>query len=92
MEFLVRLEVRLPPETDPLRRAELEAAEGARGVELIEAGHLKRIWRVPGRRANLSLYDVDDASHLHRLLCSLPMWPWIDASVEPLAAHPLEQP
>ena len=90
MEFLVRLEVRLPADTDPATRSALEAAERARGLELLASGRLRRIWRLPGRRANVSLYDVNDATELHALLSSLPLWPWMDAHVEALAEHPLE--
>lgn len=66
------------------------AAERARGLELMARGALKRIWRIPGRLSNYSLYDVTDATELHDLLSSLPLWPWTTMNVEPLALHPLE--
>ena len=72
------------------RRSALLAAEAARGRELIAAGSLARIWRVPGRRANVSLYRAADGTELHGLLCSLPLYPWLEISVEALATHPLE--
>lgn len=72
------------------RRGELLAAERIRGRELIASGALKRIWRVPGRLSNYSLYDVQDATELHDLLSSLPLWSWTTMKVEPLAIHPLE--
>ena len=90
MEFLVRLEVRLPADIDAETRSRLEAAEAQRGRELMAAGLLRRIWRVPGRRANVSLYEAADATALHAALSSLPLWPWMEAIVEPLAVHPLE--
>lgn len=86
-EFLVRIEVHGVPES---RRDELVSAELARGRELIERGALRRIWRVPGRWANVSLYDVADATELDALLGTLPLRPWMDIRVEPLAQHPLE--
>jgi len=90
LEFLVRIEVGLPADMPEERRVSLLASESARGRELMEAGELKRIWRIPGRLANFSLYDVTDATVLHDLISSLPLWPWIMATVEPLAVHPLE--
>ncbi|MFL6041956.1 MAG: muconolactone Delta-isomerase family protein [Gaiellales bacterium] len=90
MEFLVRMTIRLPPDTPDQRRAELIAREAVRGRELIEQGALIRIWRLPGRWANISLYQAADATELHQLISSLPMWPWMDVSVEALATHPLE--
>lgn len=89
MEFLVRIEVGLPSDMPTEERSSLLEAESARGKELISAGKLKRIWRVPGRFANISLYDVNDATELHDLLSSLPLFPWLDMDVEPLARHPL---
>ena len=90
-EFLVRIETRLPPDLPEPRRKELLDAESARGRELIESGKLRRIWRVPGRTANVSLYDVADADELHELLSSLPLARWMDIRVEALAVHPLER-
>jgi muconolactone D-isomerase len=92
MEFLVRIDVDLPPDLSEPRRRELLEAEAARGRELVASGALRRIWRVPGRRANVSLYEAPDATELHALLTSLPLWPWMDVDVQALATHPLEAP
>ncbi|HZR95835.1 MAG TPA: muconolactone Delta-isomerase family protein [Gaiellaceae bacterium] len=85
----MRIEVDLSDVTEP-RRRELLDAELERGRELLESGALRRIWRVPGRSANVSLYEVPDATELHALLTSLPLWPWMDVRVDALATHPLE--
>ncbi|MGK5113734.1 MULTISPECIES: muconolactone Delta-isomerase family protein [unclassified Geodermatophilus] len=91
MEFLVRSENRLPPETPAERREELRSAERARAMELREAGILKRLWRVPGRNATIGLYEAADPAALHDALVSLPMSPWLDVHVEALAQHPQER-
>ncbi len=91
MEFLVRIETHLPADLPEERRHELLAAEAARGRELLRSGALVRIWRVPGRLANVSLYDVADATELDAALRSLPLHPWMRVDVEPLAVHPLER-
>jgi muconolactone D-isomerase len=90
MEFLVHITVNLPPDLPEPRRSELLRAEHIRGLELIAEGKLVRIWRLPGRLANVSLYRVADASELHAAVTSLPLWPWMDVRVEALAVHPLE--
>jgi muconolactone D-isomerase len=92
IEFLVRIDVSLPTDMPADQRQELLVAERVRGRELLDRGVLKRIWRVPGRFSNYSLYDVQDATALHDLLSSLPLWPWTTMSVEPLATHPPEAP
>ena len=92
MEFLVSIDVRLPPDTPEDRKQRLVEAETRRGRELIELGKLVRIWRVPGRWANVSLYRCEDATELHDLVSSLPLFPWFEVTVQALAQHPLERP
>jgi muconolactone D-isomerase len=90
MEFLVRIEVRLPEDISDVERADLAAREVARGRALQDAGTIARIWRIPGRYANVAVWKAADATELHELLTSLPLFPWMDVDVEPLALHPLE--
>lgn len=90
MEFLVHIDITLPEGLPEERRRELLAAEHRRGRELIEQGLLVRIWRLPGRFANISLYRAADATELHAAVTSLPLWPYMDVRVEALAVHPLE--
>lgn len=90
MEFLVRIEQRIPPDIDPGLLAEVKAAEHARGRELAEAGTLRRIWRIPGRRAVYALYRVAGPDELHEVLASLPLFPWMDIEATALAAHALD--
>ncbi|GAA1385789.1 muconolactone Delta-isomerase family protein [Pseudonocardia kongjuensis] len=91
MEFLVRTQNLLPVDTPAATRDELKAGERARAAELREAGILKRLWRVPGRNATVGLYEADDPAALHDALASLPMFPWMDVTVEALATHPQER-
>jgi muconolactone D-isomerase len=90
VEFLVNIQVDLPPDLPADRRAELMKAEQARGWELKRAGTIKRMWRIPGRQANVGVWDAPDATALHEALTSLPMFPYVDAHVTPLATHYLE--
>ena len=90
MEFIVRFEINQPESMTPDERERLRGIERARAMELREHGILKRLWRVPGRRAVVGLWEADDATALHEALASLPMFPWMDVSVEALATHPQE--
>ncbi|MEA2002194.1 MAG: muconolactone Delta-isomerase family protein [Actinomycetota bacterium] len=90
MEFLARIEQDISPDMDPIRLAKVKEAERARGEELITAGKLCRIWRVPGRRAGYALYNVDSPEELHEILSSMPLWPWMDIEVTALSAHALD--
>jgi muconolactone D-isomerase len=88
-EFLVEIEIALPPSTPADEQAALAGAERLRGQELLDAGSIVQIWRVPGRRANVGIWQAADASELHRLISSLPLFPWMDVRVSALAEHPL---
>lgn len=88
MEFLVHIEIGGPADGDPDELERIVAAERARATELTADGVIKRLWRVPGRRANYGLWSAADADALHSALSSLPMFPWLDIDVIPLAAHP----
>ncbi len=90
MEFLVEMQINLPPDHDPAETARLRAAEAARAGELLDGGALVRIWRVPGRTANVGIWQAADATELHDLIFSLPLAPWMDITVSPLATHYLE--
>jgi muconolactone D-isomerase len=91
MEFLVRAENRLPVDTPEEERGSLRKAERARAQELRDAGVLKRLWRVPGSTAWIGLFEAPDATELHDALASLPLFPWLEVTVEPLATHPQEK-
>ena len=71
MEFLVRFEIKVPPELDGEKYEELMAEEKRRGDLLWSSGRLLRIWRVPGRRASIGLYDFPDATELHAEISTL---------------------
>jgi len=88
MEFLVHIEVRWPADGDPDELTRLTEAERARALELAEAGTIRRLWRLPGRRANYGLWDARDATALHAAIASLPFFPYLEVEVTPLAAHP----
>jgi muconolactone D-isomerase len=90
MEFLVEIQVTLPPELSSVSRQELMGLEQMRGRELMNEGVIRRIWRIPGRTANVGIWDAANPTALHEALSSLPMFPYIDAKVTPLATHPLE--
>jgi muconolactone D-isomerase len=89
-EYLVAIAISLPPEMSRDLRKEATDAELARGRELLERGAIRRIWRIPGRTANVGIWAAESATELHELLTSLPLSPWMTVEVTALATHPLE--
>lgn len=90
MRFLVEIDVRLPATLGETERAELLDAELERGRQLVEAGVIRAIWRIPGAIRNVGIWEAADATELHEHLTSLPLFPWLTAEVRPLAVHPLQ--
>jgi muconolactone D-isomerase len=91
MHFLVGIQVDLPATLPEGERSELLAAELKRGRELRDAGAIVAIWRVPGPPLrNVGIWAATDATELHELLASLPLFPYIQAEVTPLAQHPID--
>jgi muconolactone D-isomerase len=89
-EFLVRIDVELPPALPEPERAALIAAERAYGRELRARGSIVRIWRLPGGLRNVGVWSAPDAAALDRLIDGLPLRPWMRVEVTALAPHPLE--
>jgi muconolactone D-isomerase len=92
VEFLVAVQTSLPADMDPSRRAELLAAEAAYARRMIAEGVIARIWRVPGATASVGIWTSPDATVLHDRISGLPLFPWLDVTVTPLATHPVESP
>lgn len=88
MQFLVRMDVRLPHDMAPEVADDLRARERARATEIQRAGKWPELWRVVGRYANVSRFDVSSGDELHDLLSSLPLFPYMDIEVTALARHP----
>lgn len=90
MEFLVELQVNWPASNDEASKAALVVAEETRGRELARQGLIIRLWRIPGRWANVGIWEAPDATTLHEAVSSLPSYPWLDVRVTPLAKHPTD--
>ena len=88
MRFLVHMNVRLPHDLDPGTVSRLKATEKERALALQRAGTWCHLWRVAGQYANYSVFDVGSIDELHDLLSTLPLFPFMDVEVIPLATHP----
>lgn len=86
--FHVRMDVRLPHEMDPDTRARLVAREKAYSQQLQRSGKWPQIWRIVGEYSSYSIFDVESNDELHSLISGLPLFPYMDIHVTPLARHP----
>jgi muconolactone D-isomerase len=88
MLFHVTITVRMPHDVDPNKVKELGEREHERAAELQRRGKWLHLWRVAGKWANVSIFDVDSPAELHELLESLPLYPYMDVEVVALCRHP----
>ena len=88
MLFLVRMDVNIPHDLPPEQANEIKAREKAYSQELQRDGRWRHIWRVVGEYANYSVFDVQSNVVLHQLLSQLPLFPYMNIHVTPLAQHP----
>jgi muconolactone D-isomerase len=88
MLFLAEMEVRLPHDMPVEQADELKARERGIAQALQRDGRWRHLWRVAGRYANISVFDVSSPDELHELLDGLPLFPYMDIRVTPLARHP----
>ena len=88
MLYHVRMDVRPPHSLDPAAFERLKAEEKARAQELQRQGKWVHLWRIAGEYANISVFDVESHDELHALLSNLPLFPFMEICVTPLARHP----
>lgn len=91
MLFMVRIKVELPGEMDPTQVKALGAAEADRAIELIQAGKMRKVWRIVGERSNFSIWEADSLEEFHAEISSLPLHPWMSVDVTPMIEHPATQ-
>jgi muconolactone D-isomerase len=88
MLFHVQISVRVPADADMTKIKALSAEEIERAKALQYVGKWMHIWRVAGKWANVSIFNVDSADELHEILTSLPLFPYMEIEVTALCHHP----
>jgi muconolactone D-isomerase len=88
MLYHVRMNVHLPHDLAPDTRAEIVGRERAYAQQLQRDGKWLHLWRIAGEYANYSIFDVASHDELHEILAGLPLFPYMDIRVTPLATHP----
>lgn len=88
MKFLARMEVKFPESLSPEQIAEFQAREKEYSQALQHSGEFEAIYRVVGRYANVSIFEVESNQRLHEILSGFPMYPYMDIQITPLCKHP----
>jgi muconolactone D-isomerase len=85
---MVEMQVNLPPDMPPSDREALLTREREYSQALQRSGHWEHLWRVAGRYANVSIFNVDSPDELQELVSGLPLFGYMDTRVTALAHHP----
>jgi len=88
MLFMVHMVVNIPHDLPKEQVAKLIEEEKNYSQDLQRQRKWAHIWRVVGEYANYSIFDVKDNEELHDSLSKLPLFPYMDIKVTPLATHP----
>jgi muconolactone D-isomerase len=79
--------VNIPLDFDKAAADELKAKEKAISQELQRSGKWVHLWRIVGKYSNISVFDVASNDELHEILSTLPLFPFMQIEVMPLAKH-----
>ncbi|MFE4078564.1 muconolactone Delta-isomerase [Paenarthrobacter sp. YIM B13468] len=88
MLYLVRMDVNIPRELPAEEAAAIKQREKDYSQSLQKEGLWSHLWRVVGEYANYSIFDVTSNDELHEILQALPLFPYMEIEVTPLAKHP----
>jgi muconolactone delta-isomerase len=91
VEFLSAFTITIPDGTAEVTVADTKAREAERAHELVQQGHLLRLWTPPaepGEWRTLGLWRAQDAAEMQAILESLPLYGWMKVETTPLAEHP----
>lgn len=88
MEFMVFITNKFPADGDKELLTQLLKEESARASELAKSGVIKKIWRRTGQKSNVGIWVASSSTELHSAISSLPLFPWLEVEIWPLADHP----
>ena len=88
MLYMVEMIVQIPQSLDPELVAKIKLEEKEYSQQLQRQGQWRHLWRVVGEYANVSIFDAASNDELHNLLSGLPLFPYMQIKVTPLANHP----
>lgn len=88
MLFHVEMTVHLPADMPSEQAARLKAEEKTIAQQLQREKVWRHLWRIAGYYANISIFDVESAAHLHQVLSTLPLFPYMTMQVRALCEHP----
>lgn len=88
MKFMCEMTVVFPESMNAETKAAYQAQEKEYSQALQHSGEFEAIYRVTGRYANVSIFEVESNDRLHEILSGFPMFPYMDVKTTALCKHP----
>ncbi|MDB5771387.1 MAG: muconolactone D-isomerase [Burkholderiales bacterium] len=88
MLFHVHMIIKMPHDLPVAVADDIKAREKAYAQDLQKQGKWVHLWRIVGEYANYSVFDVESNDELQKVLSGLPLFPFMEIKVTPLAKHP----
>ena len=88
MLFMVEMTVMIPQHMESDEFDALKVKEKAYAQELQGLGKWRHLWRVAGRFANVSIFDVAGPDELNEIVMGLPLFAYMKIKVTTLCKHP----
>jgi muconolactone D-isomerase len=85
---MVQMTVKKPHDIAAETWADIITREREYGQKFMKEGKFLHIWRVVGKSANVSIFDVESNNELHQILSGFPLFPYMEMLVTALSEHP----
>ncbi len=82
------MKVNIPSHIDEQTVADLKDREKKLSQSYQESGKWVYLWRIAGSYANISIFNVESPDELHKIMLSLPLFPFMNVKVKALCLHP----
>ncbi|WP_413998596.1 muconolactone Delta-isomerase family protein [Flavobacterium sp. W1B] len=88
MLYLVEMDVHIPESWNEEKLQDYITREKACSQGHQKSGKWVYLWRVAGQYSNVSVLDVESPDELHKIISSLPLFPYMTINVKSLCKHP----
>lgn len=88
MVYVVEMDVKIPETWSEEKIADYLAREKVCSQGHQNSGKWVYLWRVAGKYSNISVLDVESPDELHRIISSLPLFPYMTLKITSICKHP----
>ncbi|KFF21345.1 muconolactone Delta-isomerase family protein [Chryseobacterium sp. JM1] len=88
MVYVIEMDVRIPETWSGEKIADYITREKETSQKWQKSGKWIYLWRVAGKYSNISVLEVESPDELHKIISSLPLFPYMTIKVTSITKHP----